>query len=87
MTTKERIRIICSSNTTQFLQFAALYELRQLIDDVQALDIYCEVDLLLHSNEGSLLECDKDRMRALGYCFPEDLENARELLSRKPDDG
>lgn len=87
MTIRERLEKICSHNLTQVEQFEALYELRNLLDDVQALEIYCAADQLLHDNEGSLLEVDKDYIRTLGYDFPEDLENARELLTRRPDDG
>lgn len=86
MTVRERLHKILLHDPTQLGEFEALFELRNLLDDVQALEIYIAADLLLHDNERSLLECDKDHMRKQDYDFYEDLESARELLTRGGED-
>ncbi len=80
MTIRTQLLNIIAHNNTQLEQFEALYELRNLINDTEAFDIFLVIELLLHDNEESLLEVDKDYMRKQLYQFPEDLDNVAELF-------
>ncbi len=86
MTTRERLQDIIKHGN-QLGQFKHLNEIRNLLDDVPAFELYCEAGIMLSEMEGPLLEVDKDQMRLLGYDFKEDLENARELLTKGDPDG
>ena len=80
MTIRTQLLNIIAHNNTRLEQFEALYELRNLINDTEAFDIFLVIELLLHDNEESLLEVDKDYMRKQLYQFPEDLDNVAELF-------
>ena len=80
MSIADQVLKVYRSNNTQLEQFKALYILRTLINDVETLDLFCAVELLLSATEDSLLEADKDYMRREGYQFSEDLDNVPDLL-------
>jgi hypothetical protein len=80
MTITDQLLKVYRGNNTQIEQFEALYTLRTLINEVDTLDLFCAVELLLSTTEDSLLEVDKDYMRKQEYQFREDLDDVPEMF-------
>ena len=58
----------------------ALYKLRTFLDETDQLSLFCSIEVTLHLLGQRLPDRYKDRVRAQGFQFPEDLDNAIELL-------
>lgn len=61
----------------------ALYKLRNFLNETDPLALFCSVEVTLYLFAQGLPDRYKDRVRAQGYQFSEDLDNVIELLCDK----
>lgn len=61
-------------------KMSALYDLRQMLNEVDPLELFISIDTALRDHEPAMDEFGKDLLRHKGYQFPEDLDNVPEML-------
>lgn len=65
----------------------ALYELRQFLIGTHQGELMASIEVQLHDSSTVLYDLQsKDCLRAMGFQFPEDLDNCIELLCDKEED-
>lgn len=84
----EELILACDRYTrarSDFGRMRALYMLKEFLDTHEPLEVFLSLEVGLHDLGQRLNERHREAIRQLGFQFPEDLDNALDLLSNPED--